>query len=69
MRIPRRIRYALAKRTQLAEELQAVCAEIDAFLVKHDIDPGQDNYLTGCAIYNEPGTAEKAVLAAIDCKE
>lgn len=69
MRIPRKISLALARRTRLAEELQTVCTEIDTSLLQHDIDPGQDNYLTGCAVYSDPRTAEKAVRMAIDTKD
>lgn len=65
MRIPKEIDKALKQRTKYAQKLQAECEIIDDFLVKHDIDAGSENYLTGCEIYVNPLSAEMACRDAI----
>ncbi len=65
VRIPKEVDKALKQRTKYAQKLQVECAIIDDFLIKHDIDAGSENYLTGCEIYTNPLSAEMACRDAI----
>lgn len=65
MKIPKEIKDKLKKRVQLAQDLMAVCAEIDGWLEEQGADfqdfDLKDSVLTGCMIYTEPDAARQIV--------
>lgn len=65
MEIPKHIDELIKKRRALSEELNTVCNELDNWLMDNNITPSQDDWLTGCNIYCDPGSAEMGVRNAI----
>lgn len=65
MEIPKKIHKLLDKREKLAENLIAVCCELDEWLEKNGVDLTDpdisDSTLSGCMIYSEPGNAKSCV--------
>ena len=64
MEIPSHILEKLDERERLANELMAVCSEVDDWLIENGADMNgalKDAVLTGCFIYTEPWLAKKLV--------
>lgn len=65
MEIPKKVDELINKRRELGEELLRVSGELDKWLMANGIEPHMDDWLTGCAIYCDPGSAELGVREAI----
>lgn len=68
MKIPDEIRKKLDERERLGIELQAVCSEVDNWLIENGANMNElkDSVLTGCFIYVEPWLAKKLVSLYIE---
>lgn len=66
MKIPKYVDELLKRRTKLANQLDIVCQQLDAWLDKNNIEPDPSCYHTGVETYVNPEESEDEVRRAIE---